>query len=458
MTSPRSSDFVPLGLSAEKTIEFSENGCVVNVFGKPSVNHSALKKDDQFRDLTKDPIGFARSLDGEFFILSESSDQLTLISDRFASRPLFYAVVHNQFVYSFSYSELWNRLKVEGALIPDRYAVFEFLKFQRLFGEKTLDQTSKMIPTATVMTVDRQTLEIAKQKFWQPDFSKSADSLQVIASKLGDAICTSINTRTEGVEKVGLLLSGGMDSRVVLGGFDTESPPQTFTVGSYENNEVRVARELAAKSGAMHHFVQRESNHYADILSAAAFQGGSMYSYQHGHFFNLTLPTPVDLLLHGHGFDYMFQGMYLPASRRSFLGKPTRSYKLSRTSGSIVDAYLNTAKYRLKSVALEELVQANEIHRVNDAVRHSLESVMSEVENRVAEEFDIWDYLTFGSPGRHYTYLNLISAGSLAPQQTVAWDNDIFDLFYSTPAEVRFGTKLLADQELATQFARGSQR
>jgi hypothetical protein len=99
-----------------------------------------------------------------------------------------------------------------------------------------------------------------------------------------------------------------MYSRVVLGAFDHTQPPTTLTVGEYENNEVAVASELAELIGSQHHFVKRNPTHYADILSTGTSLGEGMYSYQHGHFFDMELPTPTDLLVHGHGFDYMFHG------------------------------------------------------------------------------------------------------------------------------------------------------
>jgi len=203
---------------------------------------------------------------------------------------------------------MWHWLHEHGELRPDKHAVFEFLKFQRLFGDKTLDQSSKMLPPATVLIFDKRTQQITQERYWSPGFEKSNDSVSATASKLADATRQSIRAKTAGVENVGLLLSGGMDSRVVLGAFDHTQPPTTLTVGEYENNEVAVARELAELIGSQHHFVKRNPTHYADILSTGTSLGEGMYSYQHGHFFDMELPTPTDLLVHGHGFDYMFHG------------------------------------------------------------------------------------------------------------------------------------------------------
>ena len=415
----------------------------LDVFGRPYVNSVPLTPDLSIGQVIGDPVAFAKSLDGEFCIVLKTLDRLLLISDRFVSRPLFYTAQDDRFVYTFSYSHMWEWLRNDGTLRPDRYAFYEFLKFQRLFGDRTLDHISKMLPPSTVLTFDKNTRKITSEKYWSPDFEKRGDSATGIAGDLADTIRQSLKAKTGGIENVGLLLSGGMDSRVVLGAFDRATPPNTFTVGATENNEVKVARELAEKLSAPHYFVERSPTHYADILPTGVSGGGAMYTYQHGHFFGLKLPAQADLLVHGHGLDYMFQGMYLPSRRKSFLGRPTRNYGLV-FPGQVVDEYIESAKYRLKGIDPSSLLQTAEHAIAEENVRDSIETVAREVQDVVAEPFDLWDHLTFGWPGRHYTYLNIISAGSLAPQRTVAWDNTIFDLFYATPARVRFGTRLLA--------------
>jgi len=414
------------------------------VFGRPYVGSQPVLGELDVDRILADPMSFARSLDGEFVVVAESTEQLVLISDRFVSQPLFYSFHGEQFTYSFTYSKMWGWLRSTGALRPDKYAFYEFLKFQRLFGERTLDHSSKLLAPATIFALDKRSRSISQETYWSPNFEKRDDSLIDIAAELADGVRRSVRAKTASFDSIGLLLSGGMDSRVVLGGFESGNQPATYTVGSHKNNEVEVAAELAEAADASHYFARRSPSHYADILSQSSSAGGAMYSYQHGHFFGMELPKKPELILHGHGFDYMFQGMYLPSRRRSFLGRQTRNYSLV-TPTSVVDDYIESAKYKLKGIDLGGLLPVGEIARAEASVRESIETVAGGVRDAAVEPFDVWDHLTFGWPGRHYTYLNLISVTSVAPQQTVAWDNTIFDLFHATPASVRFGTRLLAE-------------
>jgi hypothetical protein len=168
-----------------------------------------------------------------------------------------------------------------------------------------------------------------------------------------------------------------------------------------------------------------------------------MYSFQHGHFFDLDMPE-TDLILHGHGFDYLFQGMYLPATRNTFLRRPIRSYSLDVISTGFIGQYTQEAKYRLKGINPLNLLSSKIVDKAMGKIVSDLNSVVEPIAAATTDLYDQWDYLTTSSPGRHYTYLNLQSAGTLAEQRTIAFTNDIFDLYYSTPAKVRYGTTLLA--------------
>ena len=444
MTSRQPVEIIPLGLPQPGNALARSTQDGVTIFGHPYVDHVPITHSPLASEIVSNPSRYARSLDGEFCVVVETPDQLLLISDRYVSLPLFYAAQGDKFAFSFSYTDLWNWLRTKGILRPDKFAFYEFLKFQKLFGERTFDKSSKLLPPATVLTFDKNTRKITKNKYWSPSFEKQSGSISDIAAGLAEAVKHSVAAKSRGFNDVGLLLSGGMDSRVVLGGFDQANPPNTFTVGTGETLEVMVAQELAMAAGAPHHFLLRNPNHYANILPTAAALGGSMYSYQHGHFFDFTLPIQTDLLMHGHGLDYMFQGMYLPARRRSFMGRQTNNYRLTPPV-SVVDEYLVSAKYMLKGIDPENLLRQELITNARESIRDSIDGQAREIQDTAVDTYDVWDYLTFGWPGRHYTNLNLLSAGTLASQQTVAWDNAIFDQFYATPADIRFGTQLLAE-------------
>ncbi len=421
----------------------SEQRSVV-MYGSPTIDGRVVSSASKTGDFAKEPERAAQKLNGEFVVVVETSDQIIIANDRFAAHPVFFLTDGSSLVISFSYRAIWRWLSENNRLKVDALAFYEFLHFQRLFGATTFDEATSALTPATVLTFSKITGKLQLTRYWKPDFSKRHDGRAAIARDLADAVTESVALKTSNASSVSLLLSGGMDSRVVLGGFRESELPLCVTVGEFENNEVDVARALAATAGASHSFVQRVPTHYADILQKSTAVGGGMYLFQHGHFFDLDIPE-TDLILHGHGFDYFFQGMYLPSHRRRILGRPTRSWALDPIGFDLVGQYISEAKYRLKGIDSASLLKPELVSEANDRLRADLDAVLRPVNGETSEPYDEWDYLTTSAPGRHYTYLNLLSAGSLAEQRTVAFDNDIFDIYYSTPAGVRHGTMLLAE-------------
>jgi hypothetical protein len=443
MTTGGQSKVLIIGTEPRVAARSKSGSASFTMYGSPSINSRAPNAEENSR-LLSDPLTPARSLDGEFVAVIETPNSVQIVNDRFSAHPLFYLVADELLVISFSYHELWKWLSKNNRLNVDPLAFYEFLHFQRLFGETTFDQSSKALTPASILTFDPRTKNIKTERYWSPNFDKRSDGKKAIASDLAEAVKRSVATKTIDSKTPSLLLSGGMDSRVVLGGFSPDQLPHCLTVGETENNEVDVARSLAELVGAEHSYIPRSESHYTDILPTAVATGGGMYSFQHGHFFDLDLPE-TDLILHGHGFDYFFQGMYLPATRNKFLGRPTRSYSLDQISAGFIGQYTQEAKYRLKGIKPLDLLQSKTADEAMGRLVFDLNSVIEPIASSTDDPYDQWDYLTTSAPGRHYTYLNLQSAGTLAEQRTIAFTNDIFDLYYSTPAKVRHGTTLLAE-------------
>ncbi|HIK89562.1 MAG TPA: hypothetical protein EYG09_07950, partial [Dehalococcoidia bacterium] len=386
MTNEDQSKVLILGTEPRVAARFNAGSSSFTIYGSPSINGRALNAEENSR-LINDPVANARSLDGEFVVIVETHDRVLIVNDRFSAHPLFYVTNGEQLVVSFSYHELWKWLSKNNRLKIDPLAFYEFLHFQRLFGDTTFDQSSKALTPASILTFDPRNKNTKTERYWTPDFDKRNAGRKEFANDLAEAVKRSVATKIGDSKSPSLLLSGGMDSRVALGGFSPDQLPHCITVGETENNEVDVARSLARLVGAEHTYVQRSSDHYTEILPAAVATGGGMYSFQHGHFFDLDLPE-TDLILHGHGFDYFFQGMYLPATRNTFLGRPTRSYSLDRISAGFIGQYTQEAKYRLKGINPLDLLQSENADEAMGRLVFDLNSVIEPIAGSTADPYD----------------------------------------------------------------------
>ena len=79
-----------------------------------------------------------------------------------------------------------------------------------------------------------------------------------------------------------LFLSGGLDSRIAAGAFD--SAVKTLTLTTRPNMNTRVAERVAQKLGIEHKTIIRDACYYLDTFTTAALISGGNYNISHAHF------------------------------------------------------------------------------------------------------------------------------------------------------------------------------
>jgi len=230
----------------------------------------------------------------------------------------------------------------------------------------------------------------------------------------------------------------------VLGAIPNDTSVTCYTLGDFRNNEVDVAASLAAQVGADHEFLQRDPDYYEQCLERAVRVGGGMYTFDHGHFFALDgIDAGPEPLFHGHGLDYLFQGMYLPTDRLEVAGHPTFFERLRDLPDDVAPAYRDNVSYRLTDETLERVIPDEDRPAVERELAESLRTVLSTAPEPMPEVYDRWEYLHTVNQARHYTHLNVLSIPTRLSQRTVAFDTDLFELFWSIPANKRTGGAIM---------------
>ena len=96
-----------------------------------------------------------------------------------------------------------------------------------------------MLPPASILRLNKTSGSVKIERYWSPSFAKRRDGLKAIAADLADAVKSSVARKILDKSNVSLLLSGGMDSRVVLGGFVDATPPHCITIGNKKTTKFK---------------------------------------------------------------------------------------------------------------------------------------------------------------------------------------------------------------------------
>ncbi|OGV51272.1 MAG: hypothetical protein A2X49_03655 [Lentisphaerae bacterium GWF2_52_8] len=419
------------------------------LLGHPIVG-DRIDRDFVFKSLWKDSEldkEALRRLNGEFLIIrfDSGTGQLQLVNDRFTSFPFYYYNdPEGKLFYGTPYfTQLWQVLKRSGKLKLNEEALFEFMWLQRVLGTKTYAKDALFLPDASVFSWLDGESQI--HRYWERDYTKSGRSFSQNASLMAELTRQSVRRKTSEGTRFGHFLSGGMDSRSVLAAFDDKGPlPVCFTATVSENRELRTAREIALAKGARHLALELDTEHYAKILEPSIRTIGGMYNYDHGLFYgyNDAVRREADICFHGHGFDYMFQGMYIPVKKLVFRGRSLYYSPIMKLPDDLAGFFISKVSYRVKNADLWEFVRPERQRELRDSQRSSVEAVLEAGRKLTDNPNDLWEYLTFHHISRHYSYPNHASIATYAEQRTVSFDNELFDFYLSLPVEHRLHGKI----------------
>jgi asparagine synthetase B (glutamine-hydrolysing) len=434
------------GIFPAPTIKEDNNAAVV-ILGSPiydDIKVDAERTAKAFLDDFSEKTAL-ELVDGEFLAIyfGKTDGTLKIINDRFTAVPLHYFQSKEKRLFCASphFSSLWKFLKIKSLLEINQEAFFEFLFFQRIFGTKTLARGVFFLPDAQILEVKDGESKIAR--YWQRNYTKNNNPLLCNAAMLADFLRQSVKLKTSDGKRYGHFLSGGMDSRSVLAAFD-EQLPTCFTVGISDNREVRTARKIAETKGAKHLYFQLHPEHYGVIRETAVKVCGGMFNYDHALFlgYNDEVIKHADTCFNGYGFDFMFQGMYIPAKTVKFGSRNLYLRFMSEPPDDLVSYFINNASYRIKGADIWKFVKNDERKNLEEFQRESINEIYRRGQELTDNKYDLWEYFTFHHISRHYSYPNAMSIKTFSEARIASFTNEIFDLYLALPAEQRFNGRI----------------
>ena len=146
----------------------------------------------------------------------------------------------------------------------------------------------------------------------------------------------------------------------------------------------------------------------------------------------------VDVLFHGHGFDYMFQGMYLPNSHLKIFGQDFPYKSLKAVPKDIVSYFIENAPYRVKYPYLDTYIEESQRKSLHNHLKKSINKLVDFIKGKTTNRYNQLEYITFHALTRHYSFSDHAGIHTNAEQRAIAFDNDIFDLFFQFPIKYRF--------------------
>ncbi len=224
--------------------------------GRPLESTQRRTDEEQLHELyARQGLDFPCSLDGAFVcvILDLAQRRLILANDRFALYPTYYSHQNGRLVFA---PEMKAVLQDAGfARRIDLTALAQSMRFQQVLGERTFFEDMQVLPPGGLLVCDLDTGALRLSTYWSfADIPEQPDlTFGEAVEEGGRLLRAAVRRLGAGALRPGVFLSGGLDSRVILGMLD-RGPTPSFTYGPRHSRDVFYAAQIARACNSRHHW------------------------------------------------------------------------------------------------------------------------------------------------------------------------------------------------------------
>jgi asparagine synthase (glutamine-hydrolysing) len=390
------------------------------------------------------------AVNGDFcgLIFDERKDEVKVFTNRLASRPLFYSTVGDTMYISSSIQPLAKILSEEYSLADD--ALTEYLTLWRTLGNKTpIDGIAKVPPGSVLSFSPGGAADCSN--YWQPRYDPRSASRPEFRTELLNILESILKTIRYCYNDIGLLLSGGSDSRLLaalLG--DTTLFHMTYWT---ESTETRIATRIADHLNQDLTLLETDKEYYEDALveNPKLMDFISLFSQGHASMFDSEFRESVDVMLSAQFMDTFFKGYVYPRWEIPVPGFPNIPLPFHRhlsTTDELVTKLCNKssgAECYLKT-DIRDVLAANISHSDESAYSHGIEypdfSTMVKAIN----------YYPLTNQRDHFAYYSMVQR---VPYINPLLDYRLLDLHLQLPASISLRNNIVhgAVSELDEQLA-----
>lgn len=382
---------------------------------------------------------FAKHLNGQFVIAvwDATARRLVITNDRHGLYPLYYSCRRGRLAFA---------PEVKGILcdtsarwLPDLTALAQYMRFQHLLGDRTFHEDIRLLPPASVLSYDVTSAACTVTQYWtfndipfHPDIR-----FEEAVEETGHLLRRAARRLSGDGLRPGIYLSGGLDSRTLLGLTDRR-PIATVTFGRHGCRDVRLAARIARVAGSDHHWFDLPDGRWVEEQAD----------------FHLTLTEGFHSWIHAHGITTLAGARGLMDVNLtgwdggSVMGHPD-SIEPLLTDPVDDNAFVTRLFYLFnQAYTWPSLLEAEEELLYAEPIRATLrgrafESFREEVAPYLGCRTDVRsEYFYMRNHDRRLTHSIIDMLRSHIEVRCPYFDYDLIDFLYSVPARLRADRRL----------------
>ncbi len=257
-----------------------------------------------------------------FALHERDSGRVALVRDRFGIKPLYYAEDGKTLRFASTLPALVRAGGVDTAIDP--VALHHYMSWHAVVpAPRTILKGVRKLPAATIRIYQADGSH-SDDTFWAPDFRRTPEDANRSADDWAEMVLellrTAVRRRMVADVPVGVLLSGGVDSSMIVGllAEGGQSGLATYSIGFEEahgerGDEFQYSDLIANHYGTNHHKIFIPSEEMRENLPAAIrAMSEPMVSYDNIGFYLLSreVAKTIKVVQSGQGADEVFGGYH----------------------------------------------------------------------------------------------------------------------------------------------------
>jgi len=364
-------------------------------------------------------LGAVAQLNGPFAaaVFDEAANRLTVWTDRHGHYPVYLYQGNDVSVAGtdLRYVTPWMSHRQ-----LNRNAVDLLLRCGELVDRLVLLDGVQMMPGGTCWRVDPTGR--SERRYWRiqhrPDTSLSMDR---VAKALADRMRTSVGRIEAACPRLGVPLSGGLDSRMILALCSQPHRVPSFTWGDPGCRDIKYATAFTKRIGSPHHVHHWDADRFPGLWPQGVAQTGGSFTIRDMFVlpFADLLAEHCDVTLNGLAGDVLMggnfqQARWFAAADINLLAEQTWRWRATSADEQWADDIMNKAPERgvgfdLWAASLKAMDGGRPVDRLNDWL----------LENRIFR----------------FTNCGSMLLRSAVESHAPFFDNDVVDLLLSVPVE-----------------------
>lgn len=390
---------------------------------------------------------FVHKLNGCFSIViwDKKSHKLLIANDRHGLRPIYYAD-NNGYILFGSETKAIIQDRDFKKIVDDR-AVAELFSLGFIMGNKTLFRGIELLPPASMLTYKDG--KILVEQYWDYDLNKKYDnySEEYYIEKLSKFVLQAVerrmkkNNKKEENNRIGVLLSGGLDSRTIVGSIDKKYYPiHTFTYGKLYCGDAKFAHMISDKLGTIHHYYELKPEYFIDRVENVVYLTEGMLNIFNANFLlSDTLEKMsefTDIVLHGYLGDTTTGNRF--AGRSFVLINHKDNFKILTD----VSSYLPVE-------FLRNLFDKNYFRQIEKDLNFSKDYVI-QMGNNIITSKDRLMYYLLRERNRRIIAVGFSFMRNILEDRTPFTDNDYIDFILKVPNAYKIEQRIYKKMILST--------